>query len=502
MHQATEAVLAGLGYKASDTQTAAIQQVTADLGRRSGRMKRVLLGDVGSGKTTVALAAAVEAKARYPDGQVVYMAPTRDLATQTRKKMRPHLDRMRMKTSYLASKSTSQQRTEAKDADVVFATHAFLSDKVSIRNVVLLIIDEQQRFGVEHRALAASKSGRTRKPCHLLVLSATPIPRTTEQLTRGVFDVTAIDRHTPNRTTTVHVKHDDTARCHPDVLREIRERVRRRQRVFVVYAAVDVDKNDNGRLADLQTGALQIRRAVGRDKVVTAHGRMTPDERDEAFDEFRRGRALVLAATTVIEVGIDIPDARCIVVHNAESFGAAQLHQLRGRVGRDGSPDALCMLVSMRQTQKGSGRIESVKRNSDGFKIFEDDRRARGPGNPNGTEQKGHDHKKEWDKNGNKAHNKSEPGSASAVLSLRCRQKCLPSSSRQGPKPACKKSGRTGARPKDKAKSTSTAKSRKRTTTPCSVSSKTTRSTTSSRGRTRPRPATPSASSGRKRTRR
>lgn len=526
MQPPTERLLNGLPYRPSPTQVKAVEDVAGDVARGTPRMRRVLLGDVGSGKTTVAMAAIVEAKCRYPAGQAVYMAPTCELARQTMKKMAPHLTKMRMKVAYLASASTGDDRAAAADADAVFATHAYLSEKFRMKDVVLLVIDEQQRFGVEHRALAASKARRKRHGCHLLVLSATPIPRTTEQLRRGMFDVTAIDRHTPNRTRTEHLSHDDVRTIHPDVLDEIADRVRRRQRVFVVYAAVDVDKNDSGRLADLQTGAMQIRRAVGRNKVVTAHGRMTPSERDEAFEEFNRGKALVLAATTVIEVGIDVPDAKCIVIHNAESFGAAQLHQLRGRVGRDGSPDALCLLVSFRDTEKGSKRIRSVKNNSDGFRIFDDDRDQRGPGNPEGTEQKGHDHEDKWDaadadaagghKNTKRKADDTTPCCRACQLNKlnnNKRRKCRPTSSK--PDDACgcarRPPGRPPTRPRTgrpargptrrrartpsstaptRARSTSTTRSSKRTTTPSSGSSRTTRSTRSSKGRTRPRPGT------------
>ena len=373
-----------LPFRLTPGQKAGLRTIVGDL-CRPHPMNRLLQGDVGCGKTIVALLAALVA---LENGlQVAFMAPTELLAEQHFLTLRPLLARSRFRVVSLTGSQGAKARREtlaalaAGDAHLAVGTHALVQPAVAFRALGLAIIDEQHRFGVRQRATLRKKG---RRP-DVLVMTATPIPRSLALTAYGDLDVSVIRDRPPGRTPV------DT-RIEPESRREavhalVERELRRGKQAYVVYPLVDESDKVDLKAAAVMVDAL-ARRFPGH-AVDVLHGRMKPDERETVMARFARGDVRVLVATTVIEVGVDVPGAAVMVVEHAERFGLAQLHQLRGRVGR-GPGRAWCRLLYREPLSDiGRARLEAVAGTSDGFELAERDLELRGPGEVLGTRQSG-----------------------------------------------------------------------------------------------------------------
>ncbi|MEO0511980.1 MAG: ATP-dependent DNA helicase RecG [Planctomycetota bacterium] len=392
-------VLSILPYPPTDAQARVIAELRADLtGDRP--MNRLLQGDVGSGKTMVALYGMLLAVAS--GHQAAMMAPTEILAEQHHRSLSAALEGSGVSVRLLTGSTPDSERyamlerLAAGEIDLIVGTHALLTDRVRFKSLALTIIDEQHRFGVEQRAVLREKStaegsgltaGIARTP-HALVMTATPIPRTVAMTLFGDLDVSTIDALPPGRSpikTKVFAASDRTA-----AYRELSERLDAGERGYVVAPAIDSagtggDAEIVGvrELMDrLEAGILKGRR------LAILHGRLKRDTRDATMERFRQGQIDVLIATTVIEVGVDVPEATCIVIEHADRFGLSQLHQLRGRVGR-GSKPGRCVLISDPPTPEAERRLRAMARTTDGFALAEEDFLLRGTGDLFGTRQSG-----------------------------------------------------------------------------------------------------------------
>jgi len=354
-------------------------------------MNRLLEGDVGSGKTVVAyLAALAAAESGF---QTALMAPTELLAEQHERSLRrlvegtPEAGRLRLA---LLSASLPRARSEVVlsdlargSIDLVVGTHALVQERVNFRNLALAVIDEQHRFGVLQRAALAAKAPGGRVP-HILVMTATPIPRTLALTVFGDLDLSVIDELPPGRAPvrSLLLRSGEAARA-GDFLRET---TGRGEQVYVVYPLVEESEKVDLRAAS--ESVERFRRAFPGVRVDLVHGRLDATERGEAMARFERGETQVLVSTTVIEVGVDVPNATLMIVEHAERFGLAQLHQLRGRVGRGEHPGT-CILVARGAGEESEARLRAILKTTDGFEIAEADLRIRGPGEFLGTRQHG-----------------------------------------------------------------------------------------------------------------
>ncbi len=386
----TRAASENLPFRLTGAQMRAWDEIRADL-ERPHPMNRLLEGDVGSGKTVVAwLAAVAVAEAGY---QTALMAPTELLAEQHARTLRRLVEGSRSPPALrLALLTASLPRREAeitrrdlanRRIDLVVGTHALLQENVAFSRLALTIIDEQQRFGVLQRAALAAKGHGERAP-HILVMTATPIPRTLALTAFGDLDLSIIDELPPGRVAvrTLLLRSGEGAR----VVDLLRETTRRGDQVYVVYPLVEESEKSDLRAAS--ESAERIRRAFPELRVDLVHGRLDAAERNAAMARFERGETQVLVATTVIEVGVDVARAGLMIVEHAERFGLAQLHQLRGRVGRGESPGT-CVLVARGASEESEARLRAMLETTDGFAIAEADLRIRGPGEFLGTRQHG-----------------------------------------------------------------------------------------------------------------
>jgi ATP-dependent DNA helicase RecG len=365
-------------------QDRAVRAVVADL-QRNRPMNRLLQGDVGCGKTVVALYAALLAVANRR--QAAIMAPTELLAEQHYRSVDKYLADSRVRYALLTGKLGSRQRRqlladiEQGDLDIVVGTHALIQQDVRFQRLALVVVDEQHRFGVRQRATIRSKGAAP----HYLVMTATPIPRTLAMTVFGDLDVSTIEDMPPGRSPVqTWVVGPEK---HPGAWRFVAGRLSQGEQAFVVYPLID------------ESDKMELKAAVGEyrrlSKEVFAghtvgllHGRMDPEEREAVMADFLAARAAVLVATTVIEVGIDVPNATCMVIEHAERYGLSQLHQLRGRIGR-GSRPGFCFLMTDSPEGKANERLSILARTTDGFRIAEEDLRLRGPGEMFGTRQHG-----------------------------------------------------------------------------------------------------------------
>ena len=356
-------------------QETAIREIDGDLaGARP--MQRLLQGDVGSGKTVVALYALLRAVERRHQGAL--MAPTETLAEQHFLTIEPICKALDLRVALL----TGSVKGELETADVVVGTHALIQEGVGFRSLAVAVVDEQHRFGVEQRrALGASTP-------HVLHMTATPIPRTLAQTVYGDLDVTEIARPPRGRKPIVTrwISHERA----PEAYQRLRRHLREGRQAYVVCPLVSESETIEARAAEQE--AERLRHAELRDfHVGCLHGRMKSAERRAAMDAFKRGEVDVLVATTVIEVGVDVPNATIMIVQEADRFGLAQLHQLRGRVGR-GAEQSYCLLVSRPKeelTEEAQRRLEALVEISDGFKLAEVDLELRGEGQLLGVRQSG-----------------------------------------------------------------------------------------------------------------
>lgn len=374
-----------LPFELTDAQKRVIKEIRADV--ISGRqMNRLVQGDVGSGKTLVALMCMLLA---VDNGfQACLMAPTEILATQhyeTISQMCAKIGlsvRLLTGSTRLAERRKIDEALQSGDLHILVGTHAVLEDKVQFNRLGFVVIDEQHRFGVAQRARLWAKSD---VPPHVLVMTATPIPRTLAMTVYGDLDVSVIDQLPPGRqpVTTLLRYEDSRASIDSALKRQLKEG----RQVYIVYPLIE----ENEKL-DLKSATEGYERACALFKefgVAFVHGRMKPAEKDEQMQLFASGKAGVLVSTTVIEVGVNVPNATIMVVENAERFGLSQLHQLRGRVGR-GSHQSFCILVTKSSVSgETRHRLEILTSTSDGFVVAEADMQLRGPGDIEGTAQSG-----------------------------------------------------------------------------------------------------------------
>ncbi len=374
-----------LPYQLTGAQARVTQEIRGDMAQ-AAPMLRLLQGDVGSGKTLVALLAMLEAV--EAGAQAAFLAPTEILARQHVATLQRQLDVIGVRVAIL----TGRDKGRARDAvlmgladgsiDILVGTHAIFQEKVTYKKLGLVVIDEQHRFGVSQRLLLAEKAAH---PPHLLVMTATPIPRTLTLTQFGEMDVSRLDEMPPGRTPV------ETRVISNEKLSEVVEGLGRHiasggQAYWVCPLVEESEKSDSA-AAEQRAEVLALR--FGADKVGLVHGRMKGAEKDDVMAAFAAGRLAVLIATTVIEVGVDVPNSTLIVIEGAERFGLAQLHQLRGRVGR-GTAASMCLLIRGQQlSETGRARLALMRETNDGFRIAEEDLRLRGPGEILGTKQSG-----------------------------------------------------------------------------------------------------------------
>src|SRR5512133_300805 len=376
-----------LAFELTEAQKRVIREIRRDLG--SGRhMNRLLQGDVGSGKTLVALMAMLIA---LDNGyQACLMAPTELLANQHYKTITGFLDNMGVSVLLLTGSTKKGEREilheqlRSGKLHILIGTHALLEDTVQFNNLGLVIIDEQHRFGVAQRARLWQKTGQYP---HVLVMTATPIPRTLAMTLYGDLDVSVIDELPPGRKPIQTIHYYESKRL--VLFGFMRKQIQLGRQIYIVYPLIrESEKLD---YLALEEGYEAISRAFPPPEyvVVCVHGQMKPEDKDTAMQYFIRGQAQILIATTVIEVGVDIPNASVMVIENAERFGLSQLHQLRGRVGR-GADQSYCILMSSyKLSNEARKRLEIMVRTNDGFEIAEADLKMRGPGDIEGTQQSG-----------------------------------------------------------------------------------------------------------------
>ena len=382
--QCMPAFYAALPFRLTHAQQAAIDTILADLS--SGHvMNRLVQGDVGSGKTMVAAAACYCAVRN--GRQAAFMAPTEILAEQHAKTLTALLGPLGVQVLLLTGSQTPAQKRAAReklmsgDAQLVIGTHALISETVVFRDLGLVVADEQHRFGVAQRTKLTEKGHAP----HLLVMSATPIPRTLALIAYGDLDVSVIGELPPGRlpVETFLVSEALRERLHAFIRRQCQAG----HQVYVVCPAVE--ESEDGVLRSAEAWAQTLQQSVFPDlRVGLLHGKMKSAEKDAALAAFSAGETDILVATTVVEVGVDVPNATLMVIENAERFGLSQLHQLRGRVGR-GSAQSYCVLVSGTRNEETKKRLQALCKTTDGFKIAEQDLALRGPGDFFGSRQHG-----------------------------------------------------------------------------------------------------------------
>ena len=376
-----------LPFPLTGAQKRVIKEIHADM--RGGRqMNRLLQGDVGSGKTLVALMVALIAA---DNGfQTCIMAPTEILAEQHVETLRKMLGDMPLRVELLTGTVKGKQRQHVLDGlmrgevNILVGTHAVIEDNVVFARLGLVIIDEQHRFGVAQRAKLWQKAAGTHYP-HVLVMTATPIPRTLAMTLYGDLDVSVIDELPPGRKPILTVHQFDSHRR--TLNNAIRQQINLGRQVYIVYPLVkESEKID---LKNVQDGYEQVKREFPGFSVSMVHGQMRPADKDAEMQRFVRGETQIMVATTVIEVGVNVPNASVRVIENAERFGLSQLHQLRGRVGR-GADQSFCILVTkFNLSEDTRRRIQIMVDSTDGFEIAEQDLKLRGPGDLEGTQQSG-----------------------------------------------------------------------------------------------------------------
>jgi ATP-dependent DNA helicase RecG len=371
----------------TQAQGRCIEQVREDM-RAPRPMNRLLQGDVGCGKTAVAIYAMLAALADSGQGyQAALMAPTEILAEQHYLKLRTMLGNARVRMALLKGAAGAAARREglaalaAGEIDLVVGTHALIQDDVEFRNLAMVVVDEQHRFGVRQR-LALRRKGL---PPDVLIMTATPIPRTLALTYFADVDVSVIDEMPPGRSA-VTTELLPPARW-PQAFQAARAELQKGNRVFVVYPLVE--ENADLDLTSAQEGFEELRRHTFPDfDCCLLHGQMKGEQKQAMMEGFRTGKFQVMAATTVVEVGIDVPEATVMIIQHAERLGLAQLHQLRGRIGRGQWPGR-CYLLADPQAPEAQQRLSVLTETNDGFKIAEEDLRLRGPGQILGTRQSG-----------------------------------------------------------------------------------------------------------------
>lgn len=375
-----------VGFDFTEAQNKAFAEIDQDL--RPGRpMRRLLQGDVGSGKTVVATSTALVA---VENGySVAFMAPTEILAEQHFQNLRKWFEPLEVPLFLRTRNHRDERLDQGHEADlfeeaskpcVVVGTHALIEDKVNVPNLGMVIIDEQHKFGVEQREKLVKKGNYP----HLLVMSATPIPRTLGLTLYGDLDLTIMDKAPPGRGTVKTYVRETSAL--PKVWSFIKDKLAQGRQAYVVYPQVEQSAQQEVKSVKKEWQAVSERLAPYG--VGLIHGRLSSEEKDSVMQQFRSNDIQVLVATTVIEVGVDVPNANLMLIENADRFGLIQLHQLRGRIGR-GEHDSYCILVGDSKTEEGQERLKVMEQTTNGFEIAEADLQMRGPGDLLGKQQSG-----------------------------------------------------------------------------------------------------------------
>ena len=376
-----------LPFDLTNAQKRVIKEIRNDMGS-GAQMNRLLQGDVGSGKTIVALMTALLAKDN--EFQACLMAPTEILATQHFNGLSELCEKTDLQLALLTGSSKTSERKiiherlENGELDILIGTHALLEDKVQFKNLGLAIIDEQHRFGVAQRAKLWKKNVI---PPHILVMTATPIPRTLAMSLYGDLDISVIDELPPGRKPVKTVHRYDNNRL--KVFAFIRDEIKKGRQVYVVYPLIQ--ESETMDYKDLMDGYESIARDFPQPEfqISIVHGQMKPADKDYEMNRFANGETQIMVATTVIEVGVNVPNASVMIIESAERFGLSQLHQLRGRVGR-GAEQSFCILMTGHKLSNDSKtRLETMTQTNDGFQIAEVDLKLRGPGDLMGTQQSG-----------------------------------------------------------------------------------------------------------------
>lgn len=374
-----------LPFELTGAQKRVLKEIRQDVGCGK-QMNRLLQGDVGSGKTLVALMSMLLA---LDNGyQACMMAPTEILANQHFETIKEMLYGMNLRVELLTGRVKGKKREEilsallTGDIHILIGTHAVIEDSVRFSSLGLVVIDEQHRFGVAQRARLWTKNER---PPHILVMTATPIPRTLAMTLYGDLDVSVIDELPPGRKPISTIHQFDNRR--ESLYKFIGKQIEVGRQIYIVYPLIEESEKID--LKNLEEGFMHIREEFPQYQVCKVHGKMKAAEKDAQMQLFVSGQAQIMVATTVIEVGVNVPNASVMVIENAERFGLSQLHQLRGRVGR-GADQSYCVLVTgYKLAEDTRKRLEIMVRTNDGFEIAEADLKLRGPGDLEGTQQSG-----------------------------------------------------------------------------------------------------------------
>jgi ATP-dependent DNA helicase RecG len=374
-----------LPFELTGAQKRVLKEIRADVG--SGKqMNRLLQGDVGSGKTLVAVMSMLMA---LDNGfQACMMAPTEILATQHYENLLEMLTKIGINVALLTGSTPKKMREKIHAAledgtlHILIGTHALIEPDVKFKNLGMVVIDEQHRFGVKQRSLLWQKNAR---PPHVLVMTATPIPRTLAMTVYGDLDVSVIDELPPGRKPIQTLHRYDNQRL--GLNNAIRQQLQQGRQVYVVYPLIE--ENEKLAYRNVEEGFRVMQEAFPEYRVVMVHGKMKPRDKEAAMQRFVTNEAQIMVATTVIEVGVNVPNASVMIIESAERFGLSQLHQLRGRVGR-GADQSYCVLVTnYKLSEDTRKRMEIMCRTTDGFEIAEADLKMRGPGDLEGTQQSG-----------------------------------------------------------------------------------------------------------------
>jgi ATP-dependent DNA helicase RecG len=371
-----------LPYQLTDSQKKAIKEIFADL-RSASPMNRLLEGDVGSGKTVVAAAAAFAA---FVNGyQSVFMAPTQILAQQHYRTLKDIFDKFKVRVTLVTSAGV---KSDLGKSDIFVGTHALIHNKVNFDNVAVVVIDEQHRFGVEQRAHLVKKTGSKKSSVHVLTMTATPIPRSVALTAYGDLALSTLTElpkgRKPITTWLVPPKKRDGA------YGWIKEKIKENGvQAFIICPLIEESETESMKQVKAATAEFDKLKKVYKNlKLDLLHGRQTANKKDEVVSNFKKGKTDILVSTPVVEVGIDVPNATIMLIEGADRFGLAQLHQLRGRVGR-GEEKSYCLLFTDSHSHKVSERLSALKKTMSGFELAELDLKLRGPGEIYGVRQHG-----------------------------------------------------------------------------------------------------------------
>jgi len=391
-----ERILSRMPFTLTDAQQRVVDEISRDLAIETPT-NRLVQGDVGSGKTVVALDAMLLAIAH--GHQAALMAPTELLAEQHFLSMTEMLKGSSVHVELLTGSMTSADRERvvskiaSGECDLVIGTHSLVSESVAFHSLAVAVIDEQHRFGVEQRAMLRVKGSQSKssehesETPHVIVMTATPIPRTIGLTIFGDLDISTIDKLPPGRTPVI-TKHV-TPEQRSTVYHWVNQKIKAGDQVFIVVSAIEPGGKSDGSIRDLRTLMKELEGGELNDVHIAAlHGRLKRDTREHIMHRFRAGKIDCLIATTVIEVGVDIPNATVMVIEDADRFGLAQLHQLRGRVGRGDKP-GVCVLIGNPKTEDGIARLRAMVDTNSGFELSEKDLEIRGAGDVFGTRQSG-----------------------------------------------------------------------------------------------------------------